>query len=253
MRTAQHVQQEGPVMTKQSSPGLFPSLRAIPFMASRTGGGVTRMLTDKQRHELSTLATCVHVAPRGIVYREVSPATSIFICSEGAFKSYRDLPSGRRRVAAFLFADDLFGLAQGGKYVNTVQAIVRSSCYRIPMETLAAVLRRDAELEFHFLCKVTHELRESQRRSIIIGRRSATGRIAMFLHMLETNNASDPGADLIALPMSRSDIANYVGLSAEAMSRATGQLTKQGILKFEGPHAVRVIDRHRFRGLVADL
>lgn len=242
-------------MTKHPSPspGLFPSLRAIPFMASRSGGGVTRMLTDKQRHELSTLATRVAVAPRGIVYREGSPATSIYICGEGAFKSYRDLPSGRRRVAAFLFADDMFGLAQGGKYVNTVQAILRSACYRIPMETLAAVLRRDAELEFHFLCKVTHELRESQRRSIIIGRRSATGRIAMFLHMLELNNANEPTGDVIALPMSRSDIANYVGLSPEAMSRATGQLTKQGILKFEGPHAVRVIDRHRFRGLAADI
>ena len=143
--------------------------------------------------------------------------------------------------------------AQGGKYVNTVQAITRAACYRIPMETLTAVLRRDAELEFHFLCKVTHELRESQRRAIIIGRRSATGRIAMFLSMLESNNANEPTGDVIALPMSRSDIANYVGLSPEAMSRATGQLTKQGILKFEGPHAVRILDRHRFRGLAADI
>jgi CRP-like cAMP-binding protein len=222
-------------------------------MANRTGGGVTRMLTDKQRHELSTLATRVAVTPRGIVYREGSPATAVYICSEGAFKSFRDLPSGRRRVAAFLFADDLFGLAQNGKYVNTVQAITRAACYRIPMEALAAVLRRDAELEFHFLCKVTHELREAHRRSIIIGRRSATGRIAMFLSMLETNNAADQTGEVIALPMSRSDIANYVGLSPEAMSRATGQLTKQGILKFDGPHAVRVIDRHRFRGLASDI
>ena len=103
------------------------------------------------------------------------------------------------------------------------------------------------------LPQVPHELREAHRRSIIIGRRSATGRIAMFLSMLETNNAPDATVDLIALPMSRSDIANYVGLSPEAMSRATGQLTKQGILKFDGPHAVRVIDRHRFRGLAADI
>ena len=75
----------------------------------------------------------------------------------------------------------------------------------------------------------------------------------MFLSMLESNNANEPTGDMIALPMSRSDIANYVGLSPEAMSRATGQLTKQGILKFEGPHAVRILDRHRFRGLAADI
>ena len=214
---------------------MFPSLRAVPFVACRNGGGMTRLLTDKQRHELGNLSTRIAVGPRGIIYREGSPAESVFICSDGAFKAFRDLPSGRRRVAAFLFSDDMFGLAQGGRYINTVQAITRAACYRIPRETLTAVLRRDAELEFHFLVKVTHELRESQRRAIIIGRRSATGRIAMFLSMLETNNATEPTGDVIALPMSRSDIANYVGLSPEAMSRATGQLTRAGDHQVRGP------------------
>lgn len=240
------------MLTKRSSPDVFPSLRAIPFIATKTGGGVTRLLTDRQRQELATLSTRVNVGSRGIVYRAGAPAASLYICAEGAFKSYRDLPSGRRRVAAFLFSDDLFGLAQSGKYVNTVQAVMPSTCYRIPMESLTAVLRHDAELEFHFLCKVTHELRESQRRSFIIGRRSAVGRIAMFLHMLENNNAPEITPDVIALPMSRSDIANYVGLSAEAMSRATGQLARDGIIKFEGAHAVRILDRPRYDRLATE-
>src|SRR5262245_56450320 len=234
------------------SPTDFPSLRAIPFIATKTGGGVTRLLTDRQRQELATLSTRVSVPSRGIVYRAGAHAASLFICADGAFKSFRDLPSGRRRVAAFLFSDDLFGLAQAGKYVNTVQAIMPSTCYRIPMESLTAVLRHDAELEFHFLCKVTHELRESQRRSFIIGRRSAVGRIAMFLSMLESNNAPEVTPDVIPLPMSRSDIANYVGLSPEAMSRATGQLTKDGVIKFEGAHAVRILDRQKFNHLATE-
>ena len=107
----------------------------------------------------------------------------------------------------------------------------RRTCYRLPIDALTAALRRDAELEFQFLCKVTHALRESQRRGIILGRRSASGRFVMFLRMLERTGVNQPERT-IAIPMSRSDIASYVGLSLEAVSRATGKLVREGIVSF---------------------
>ena len=241
-------------MTRRSLADLGPSLRGIPFVANAiSGSGMTRLLTDKQRHELESLSTRVDVPPRRIVYREGTVSNSIFICRQGAFKAFRDLPSGKRRVAAFLFAGDVFGLAENGRYVNTVQAITEGRYNRIPLDSLTAVLRHDAELQLVFLCKVTHALRESQRRAIILGRRSATGRIAMFLKMLQRTVVASPSADVIPVPMSRADIANYVGLSAEAISRATAQLTREGIIKFQGQHSVCIVDRHRFRSLAADI
>jgi CRP-like cAMP-binding protein len=173
------------------------------------------------------------------------------VVAEGIVKSFRDLPSGKRRIAAFLFPSDLFGLAENGRYVNTAQAITRVTVYRLPSDQLAEVLRRDADLQFQFLCKVTHELRESQRRAILITRRDAPGRLAMFLRGVGRHLADVDEPDVIALPMSRSEIAEFLALSLETVSRATVALEKRGLVAFEGRHSVRILDPIRLGKLAA--
>jgi CRP-like cAMP-binding protein len=230
-----------------------PSLRAVPFGLSPGGTVIRRLLTARQQKILASLATRVSADAHEIVYREGALAASIFICSQGALKSFRDLPSGKRRILAFLFAEDLFGLAENGRYVNTVQALGKSMYYRIPVDALVPVLRQDPELEWQFLTKVTHELRESQRRALVVGHRLATGRIAMFLKMLERRLPPGPIKDSIPLPMSRSEVADYLGLSLEAVSRATSQLTLEQVISFANPHLVRVLNRSQLERIAADL
>ncbi len=219
-----------------------------------SAGGVvaTRLLTDRQREHLAALSTRVRLAARTIVYREDTPALWVFIIGDGAVKSFRDMPSGKRQIAAFLLRDDVFGLAEKGRYVNTTQTITRVALYRIPIEGLVAMLRHDAELQFQFLCKVTHALRESQRQTLAVGRRDATGRLAMFFSMLE-RHAPQVGRSTISIPMSRSDIAHYLGLSLEAVSRASSALVREGLVRFDDRHTVRVVDRKRFDALRAAL
>ena len=108
---------------------------------------------------------------------------------------------------AFLFADDVFGLAQSGQYVNSVQTITPVTVYRMCVATLTDILHRDADLAFQFLCKVTHELRRALQHTVIVSRRDAVGRLTMFLRMLE-QNAHLRDESRIEMPMSRSDIAN---------------------------------------------
>jgi CRP/FNR family transcriptional regulator len=187
------------------------------------------------------------------LYREESVAHWIFIVSHGVMKAYRDLPSGKQRIMAFLFPHDLFGLAESGHYVNTLQSVTAVTLYRIEVATLTAMLHRDSELEFQFLTKVTHELRESLRRGLVIGRRDAVGRVAMFLRMLEQRMHSHPNTMHIDIPMSRSDMANYLGLSLEAVSRACRTLERTGVVAFDGLHAARVVNRARLDKLAAAL
>lgn len=199
-----------------------------------------------------SIATRLQLPPRTILYREGSPMDSVYVVSEGVVKTYRDLPSGKRRIAAFLFASDLFGLAENGRYLNTAQAITRVTLYRLPSDQLTDVLRRDADLQFQFLCKVTHELREAQRRTILVSRRDAPGRLAMFLRKLGKHlqpNAEDP--EVIALPMSRSEIAEYLALSLETVSRASVTLERRGLVAFEGRRSVRILDSARLGKLAA--
>ena len=227
-----------------------PALRGIPFR-DLSGAGLVQLLSEAQRHHLARLATVRQLSSRSIVYRAGTPADAVFIIEEGAVKSFRDLPSGRCRIAAFLFAQDLFGLAAAGLYVNTTQTMTPSTVYRLDVSVLADAFERDSDLELRFLCKAVHELREAQHHAIIVGRRHAAGRVAMLLHMLERNGSRR--GDEVSIPMTRSDMANYLGLSLESVVRASQRLERQGILEFIDRHRVRVLDRRRFEALVASL
>jgi CRP/FNR family transcriptional regulator, anaerobic regulatory protein len=229
-----------------------PSLRAVPFEPSGTRQ-VVQLLSKRHQVQLAGISTRLRLPARMVVYREESTAHWVFIVAHGVIKSFRDLPSGKRRVMAFLFPDDIFGLAESGHYVNTAQAVTPVTLYRIEMPTLTAMLRRDSELQFQFLCKVTDVLRSSFRKQIIVGRRDAAGRVAMFLRMLEQETSHKGEDSEIDIPMSRSDIANYLGLSLEAVSRACRALEQKGIVDFVGRHSARILNRPRFDKLTAAL
>jgi CRP/FNR family transcriptional regulator len=228
-----------------------PTLAAVPF--ATTDGTPNRvLLTDRQRQDLVKVGTRVDFAPRSMVYREGSPAQCVFAITDGAVKSYRDLPSGKRTVTAFLFAGDLFGLAENGRYVNSVRAITRVTLYQLPLEDLADLLKHDGELQFKFLVKVTHELREAQRRAVIINRRDAAGRLAMFIALMRFRNPPLGNiGDLIPLPMTRSDIGGFLGLSLESVSRAAAELTRRGLVTFDRRNHARVVDKAGFHKLLA--
>jgi CRP/FNR family transcriptional regulator len=230
-----------------TAPTREPDIVAVPFLKPSHSGPV-QLLSDAQRQQLMQHATVREFRPRAMVYRAGDPADSVFVIGDGVVKSYRDLASGRRRIATFLFARDLFGLAEAGHYVNNVQTITPVRLYEIRFETLTELFRREPGLELQFLCKIVHVLREAQHHAIIVGRRDAAGRLAMLLHLLQKQSLSRGRTD-IALPMSRSDIANYLGLSLEAVSRASRRLERQGIVEFIGLHEARVLDRQRFEAM----
>lgn len=237
-------------MKKSGAPVATPrvhALRAVPFLKDGTD---TLVLSDRQREALAGIGTRLRLPPRMVIYQEHSPARWVFAVLEGAVKSYRDLRSGRRAVSAFLFPQDLFGLAEAGRFVNTTQALTQVTLYRAPIEPLTDLLIQDGELQFKFLAKVTHELREAQRRAIVISRRDAVGRLAMFLSLMR---AHPPRAGVVdrevALPMSRTDIAAFLGLSLESVSRAAAILERRGIVKFENRELARILDPARLARL----
>lgn len=223
-----------------------PSIRAVPSLTF-SGAGLVELLSDSQREMLAAMATVQRYPKRSVIYRAGATADAIYIISEGVIKSYKDLASGRRRIAAFLFPRDMFGLAKAGQYVNTAQAITPVTVYKLEVNTLAEAFRRDSELELRFLCKVVHELREAQHHTIIVTHRRATARVAMLLHMLE--KGAGP-VDAVPIPMTRSDMADYLGLSLEAVVRASSRLEKQGIIEFPDRHHAKILDRQRFEALI---
>jgi CRP/FNR family transcriptional regulator len=212
-------------------------------------GNPADLLTPAQRAHLLGFATRLTLPPRKTIYREGDEARWVFFVAEGAVKACRHLPSGRRRVLAFLFTGDLVGLSRGGRYVNAVQTLSRSVLYRLPREPLLHTLQHDPGLEFHFLCKVIHELRDRERRSLIVGRRDAAGRVAMFLAALAERVPTPAPQVSLSLPMTRTDIADYLAMTPEAVSRSLSRLERDEMIRVEGRHEVHVLSWKRLRAL----
>jgi len=228
-----------------------PGFKSVPFLKPGTNTNPT-LLTDFQREELARIGKRRQLPARAVVYRAGQRADSVFVIAEGVLKSYRRLPSGKRIMSAFLFRHDIFGLAERGEYLNTVQAITPVTVHQLPLGDLIPLIKRDAELQFKFLAKVTQGLRESQRQSILVGRRDAVGRLAMFLMMMRCQHRLAVGSDRdVPLPMSRTDIADFLRLSREAVSRAATRLQRRGFVTFESRHLARIVDAPSLAKLAA--
>jgi CRP/FNR family transcriptional regulator len=107
-------------------------------------------------------------------------------------------------------------------------------------------------LDFGVICKLCNELRQTQRHAFLLARRQALAKVAMFLEMLEhLQNARGEGAAEIYMPMNRSDISEYVGMSLEAVSRAFRSLVKRGIIESRNRRHVKIVDRNAFEKLAA--
>ena len=126
------------------------------------------------------------------------------------------------------------------------------TAYRLPVAKLRDHLRRDADLEFHVICKLCQELRQAQRHAFLISARDAAARVAMFLQLMEELQANrEEATNEIHLPMNRMEIAEYVGLSPAAVSRAFAKLRANGVVEVRDRWHVKVQDRAAFIKLAA--
>jgi CRP-like cAMP-binding protein len=170
----------------------------------------------------------------------------VFNIVGGVVKAFRVLPDGTTRISAFLFADDVFGLAEEGKYASSAKAVTGVTAYRLPVSALESRLRKDAVLEFHVICKLCHDLREAQRHALLLGHRDALAKVAIFFQLIEHyQDARGESTKELYLPMSRSDIAGYVGMSLEAVSRSFGSLARRGIITLRNKRHVKIVDHAR--------
>jgi CRP/FNR family transcriptional regulator len=125
--------------------------------------------------------------------------------------------------------------------------------YRLPVAALRSRLSKDAELEFHVICKLCEELRQTQRHAFLLSERKATSRLAMFLQMMEQLQiARGEQSAEIYLPMDRSDISEYIGVTLAAVSRAFRSLAMRGIIKSQNRRYVRIADRSAFEKIAGD-
>ena len=165
------------------------------------------------------------------IYGEAEPADYIYQVIEGAVRSHKLLSDGRRQIGAFHLVGDIFGLENGNFHRFTAEAIVDTTVRLMKRESLERVAKTDPAIVRNMLSMTTDNLQHAENHLLLLGRKTSLERVAAFL--LEMDRRL-PAAGVMVLPMGRRDIADYLGLTLETVSRALSTLQKKGLLKFLG-------------------
>ena len=199
---------------------------------------------------LGSEATRLSFAPRETVCFEEDPADSIFFVRSGTVKTCKFLADGRRQVTGFLFAGDMFGLHTNGAYVYSVEAVTDAVVEVLPRRRLDAAFERDPALQRRFLTTLSNELVAAQEQLLLLGRRSAEEKLAWFLLMLADRYGVSAAGDVLHLPMRGTDIADYLGLTPETVSRTLSAFKRQGLVRAVAPWALQLKDRDALEAIV---
>lgn len=200
--------------------------------------------------ELDALAERDFVGAGDALIRQGDEAAHLFNISSGSVRVYRLLPDGRRQITGFLFAGDFVGLGAGDRYAFSVEAIEDATLCRFRKREYLALIRERPTLEAALLERATHELAAAQKQMLLLGRKTARERVASFLldlPDLDPVRPSDEGH--VRLPMTRTEIADYLGLTIETVSRELTRLKSTGLIEILSLKALRVIQPERLRAL----
>jgi len=165
------------------------------------------------------------------IYGEKEPADYVYQIKSGAVRSYKLLSDGRRQIGAFHLAGDIFGLENGSHHRFTAEAIVATTVRLIRRQSLEMVAESDAKVVRNLLTMTTTNLQHAEDHMLLLGRKTSLERVAAFLLEMDKRLSA---TGVMALPMSRRDIADYLGLTLETVSRALSRLHELGILGFVG-------------------
>jgi CRP/FNR family transcriptional regulator, nitrogen fixation regulation protein len=166
------------------------------------------------------------------IFGQKEPADYIYQVIEGAVRTHKLLSDGRRQIGAFHLPGDIFGLENGDLHRFTAEAIVETTVRLVKRQSLEREAKNDPAMVRNLLKMTTDNLQHVENHLLLLGRQSATEKVAAFL--LEMNGRMK-STRAMALPMSRRDIGDYLGLTIETVSRVLMAYQRKGYLKVGGP------------------
>lgn len=177
------------------------------------------------------------------LFREGDPVGFVYLVEVGHVCVYRTLADGRRQVIDFAYPGDVVGLGALGEHGDNAQATARSRVRCVPIASLQQAIREDGRLGLKLYEALSRELTASRELLFTVSQRTAGERLASFLIGLSRRNeriGADPCE--FVLPMTRADIADFLGLTIETVSRTFTRLRGDGLIDLAHSVLVTITD-----------
>jgi CRP/FNR family nitrogen fixation transcriptional regulator len=188
------------------------------------------------------MGACMPFVRNAEIYSEDEPAEYLYVVAKGAVRSYKLLSDGRRQIEAFYLPGNLFGVEAGEKHRFSAEAISGSTIWVVKRSVVDRIAQRDSAVGRELWILAAQQLERAQDHLLLLARHKAHERMAAFL--LEMAKRSGGAAEgEIELPMPRQDIADYVGLTIETVSRTLSEMVHAGTISLQSTR--RILLRHR--------
>jgi CRP/FNR family transcriptional regulator, nitrogen fixation regulation protein len=173
-----------------------------------------------QTGTIELMGACMSFAANAEIYGENEPADYLYKVVSGTVRTYKVLVDGRRQIGAFHLSGDIFGFETGEVHTFSAEAITECKIIVIKRSAVLALAARDNEVARQMWALTARELQRVQEHSLVLIK-NAEERVAGFLLEMADRVAS---GGTVELPMSRQDIADYLGLTMETVSRTLKHL-----------------------------
>lgn len=184
------------------------------------------------------------------LFREGDAVTHVYLVEVGHVCIYRTLADGRRQVIDFAYPGDFVGLGAMREHVNNAHATSRTRVRCVPVGVLRQAVREDGRLGLKLCEALSRELMASRELLFTVSQRTAGERVASFLMALSRRNERrGEDAHEFVLPMTRNDIADFLGLTIETVSRTFTKLRGDGLIDLAQSVLVTIVDYDALRAL----
>ena len=200
-----------------------------------------------QAGTIELMGVCMSFPRNAEIYGENEPADYLYKIVSGTVRTYTVLVDGRRQIGAFYLSGDMFGLETGNEHAFSAEAISDCKIIVIKRSAVLALAARDNEVARQMWDLTARELHRVQEHSLVLIK-SAEERVAGFLLEMAERGA---GGGAVELPMSRQDIADYLGLTIETISRMLKHLEDAAAIEVAKRRRILLRNRSTLRRLNA--
>ena len=173
------------------------------------------------------------VAKGRALMEEGEPNSSLFVLVRGSFRLSKHLEDGRRQITGFLFPGDFVGVRATESSAYTAEALEDSHVCHFPHNFLDSIAQDCPGVKDRLIARGQTEYHKAQDHIVLLGKKNAEERVESFLRLVAKaiGSESESGHTTIPLPMSRQDVADYLGLRLETLSRTLAALKKSGAIE----------------------
>jgi CRP/FNR family transcriptional regulator len=209
-------------------------------------------LDEEQIGKLAQIAHRKKIAAGHTIMSDEEPVDFFANIISGAVKLTKTLPDGRQQIVALLFAPDFFGRAYSKNNPYTAEAATDAEICTFPKAAFERVVSEHAPLQEWLFKRSLDELDAARDWMLLLGRKNAGEKVASFLYMLarralmnRCEHTNTPGTSKFDLPLTRAEMADYLGLTLETVSRHITRLKTSGIIEIGSGRLVVVLDMAR--------